>query len=291
MLRQIVGWIPRPTRMALAQAYRRLPRWMTRPVRSVLHRNGAGQGSDSVYVIPDGILEGYRLQLDLIKTEPWVASYWLGTHEPEVQTILPQIVRPGMVVYDIGSHIEYFALMFSHLAGHDGRVFAFEPDDANLARVRRNIDLNDVENIIPVHAALPDRCGTAWLVHGGFSGAHRVGEKQGQPSPSGAEVAILTVDSFAKGEPRRFPHLLKIDVEGAEGKVLLGARDVLHEHRPLVVCEIHKRSSGEETGAVLRSCGYVVYEITSEGLVAAGERFGGHILACHRSKTLPRRQS
>ena len=38
-------------------------------------------------------------------------DYWLGTYEPDLQTAAWQIIKPGMVVYDVGANIGYISLM------------------------------------------------------------------------------------------------------------------------------------------------------------------------------------
>jgi hypothetical protein len=75
-------------------------------------------------------------------------------------------------------------------------------------------------------------------------------------------VPSVTLDAFCR-ERRIAPDVIKIDVEGAELRVLRGARAILTTHRPRVLCEVHPRqmencgSSLAEFNAYLDSVGYV----------------------------------
>jgi FkbM family methyltransferase len=70
-------------------------------------------------------------------------------------------------------------------------------------------------------------------------------------------VRGLTLDGLLEG--RVEPTLLKIDVEGAELAVLRGARQLLREVRPRILCEVSHESREEVTG-ILRESGYVLYD-------------------------------
>jgi hypothetical protein len=56
--------------------------------------------------------------------------------------------------------------------------------------------------------------------------------------------------------------VVKIDVEGAEGLVLAGARRLLAEHRPIILCEVFGASK-EQVADTLRSAGYLMYDLTA----------------------------
>jgi FkbM family methyltransferase len=52
-------------------------------------------------------------------------------------------------------------------------------------------------------------------------------------------LLLTTIDEFAARRGCR-PDLMKIDVDGYEGKVLAGARRMLQEHKPTIILELHK---------------------------------------------------
>lgn len=75
-----------------------------------------------------------------------------------------------------------------------------------------------------------------------------------------AIVKQLTIDSLVSERNLR-PSFMKIDVEGYEGKVLLGSVKVIEAFKPVLMVEIEKRHNKQfmEIFSLLSSCGYVPY--------------------------------
>lgn len=169
------------------------------------------------------------------------AGYLLGTTEPMVQMAFTQLVQPEMVVYDVGANVGFLTVIAARLVGPGGRVIAFEPLPENFEHIRHNASLNQMAQIIVRSEAVSDTDGTAqfqvsaeptWgnLVDAG---------KQVRLQQGTIEVKVSCLDSLLASEELPSPDLIKIDVEGAEAKVLLGAADTLRRLRPLLLIELH----------------------------------------------------
>lgn len=190
-----------------------------RAARAVVNRIA---GDDiRVLRVLGGVARGHRLALDLSKEK----AYWLGHYEQRLQRFLRDTIRPGDTFYDLGAHVGFFSVCAASLGA---RVVAVEADAANAARLRRNAELNAAP-IEVVEAAVWSEDGEVELVPGGSA-------KEFHAVP-GRGVASVTVDSLAAVHGP--PAVLKVDVEGAEVEVLTGARRVLAEAKPVVVCEVH----------------------------------------------------
>jgi FkbM family methyltransferase len=149
-----------------------------------------------------------------------------------------EYLREGMTVFDVGANIGELVLLFSKFIG-GGQVHAFEASSNAFARLtdicraasRRNVTLN--------HLALTDKEGFARLHvydddHLSWSSlAARPLEKYGfNVKPVAMEdVATTTVDNYCERNGIAEIDLLKVDVEGAELQVLLGARRMLRQKR------------------------------------------------------------
>jgi FkbM family methyltransferase len=212
------------------------------------------QRKPEVVTITGGDLAGYKMKVD--PSGPWQQEMIQGTYDKELFAILkPLITHPDTVMYDIGAHICFHSLAFAHDVGPTGHVYAFEPNPANVARAREIIDLNPelAKRITLLHTALSDHNGTTTFlstddVEGGTStggfidDAATLWERERYVEKVGfkaAPVALATIDSLIKDGTIKPPHILKIDVEGAEQLVLAGARETLATHHPTIIIEFH----------------------------------------------------
>ena len=162
-----------------------------------------------------------------------VDGYWLGTYEREMQAAIAGSVAANAVFFDVGAHAGYYSLLASQLVGAAGRVVAFEPDARNIDRLTQHLRLNDAANVSVVEAAVADVAGAARFAPeaSGFGGAL---------SPTGsAMVTTVTIDALVDIGALPAPAYLKVDVEGAEFRVICGARKVLRTVRPTVFLATH----------------------------------------------------
>jgi len=175
---------------------------------------------------------------------------WLGSYELPKQSALAQYVRKGDAVCDIGANAGFYTLLLSKLVGEDGQVFAFEPVPRNLKYLRRHVGLNRLRNVAVFDIAVSNTVGKAAFEPTGCSST-------GCLSASGRlTVRVETLDSLFSNNIHALPRLLKIDVEGAEADVLLGGRNMLARHRPVVFLATHGPAAHQACCEILFSNGY-----------------------------------
>ena len=169
------------------------------------------------------------------------AGYLLGTSEPAVQSALKTLVRPGAVVYDIGSNVGFLAMIAARLVGPSGRVLAFEPLPENFERLKHNAGLNHFDNIQAFNLALADYDGAASFLTSRECTWGKLASVQGTVGAESGrrEVNVACLDSIAERERLPAPDLIKIDVEGAEVEVLEGAKMTIQKSRPILMIELH----------------------------------------------------
>jgi FkbM family methyltransferase len=218
-----------------------------RVARAIVNRV-AGDKIRVVRVV-GGVARGRRLALDL-STEK---AYWLGHYERPLQRFLREHVGPADTFFDVGAHVGFFSVCAASLGA---RVVAVEPDPSNAARLRRNVELNGFD-VTVVEAAAWDETGTVDLV-GGASPKERV-------AVPGERTASVSLDDLA--ERHGLPTVVKVDVEGAESRVLEGAKRVLAEASPVVVCELHGDEQRRLVPALLP--GYAIVQLDSPYRIAA----------------------
>lgn len=268
-----------------AAAGRLLPDWakaaayriplLSGGVRWILTR--AAPEGRVIVEVAGGITQGVRLRLDL-KTEKY---YWLGTHEIPVQRALARETRPGMVAYDIGAHIGFFTLGLARLVGSAGKVHAFEALPENVHQLQENLSLNasQISNVQVVAAAVTDRCGRVRLDPHRSSSVARVLPVE-LATASGPEVESITLDEYVFGRGEPAPQLGKMDIEGAEGRALVGARRLLREVRPLWLLEVHSEETARLVWEEFRRADYRLLRLDRAGEYRGPSEIAGqHVLA------------
>jgi FkbM family methyltransferase len=172
-----------------------------------------------------------------------------GSYEPEQTRMFEAHVRPGDTVLDVGAHVGYYTLLSAVLAGPRGSVWAFEPNPRNCAFLRRHAEINGCANVRVTEAAVSDAAGRARVDFGTGSGTgHLAGD-------GAIEVETVRLDDFVR-ERGIAPTAVKVDVEGAERRVLDGARETLARHRPVLFLSTHGAGVHKECLALLREAGY-----------------------------------
>lgn len=200
-------------------------------------------------------------------------SYWLRhplTHETFALGALRRLVRTGDVVFDIGANIGVYSRFLS-ICQAAGKVFAFEPMTENLDLLRKNTRDFSSEGRIEVMAlALGETDGQEDLqvddVMSGTATLSRISEGRASHgrahygwAPRTELVVCRRVDSLIAEGRVPSPHVLKIDVEGAEGEVLRGARDLLKTRGPRLLIELHGPARAREVVRELESHSYFCY--------------------------------
>lgn len=191
---------------------------------------------------------------------------WTGTYEIDFATRLADAVRPGAVTYDIGSWHGFFAGVMA--AGGAGHVHVFEPLPENAARVRRLIALNP-EKPMTLHAcALGEDDAELDLIVMPETSMAKLESSSFKPTETSAQrvrVKVRSLDAMIAAGEIAPPALMKIDVEGAEVMVLVGARNTLRRYRPVIFAEVHSSALLGQCRSLLESEGYHVEPLNHPG--------------------------
>lgn len=190
-----------------------------------------------------------------------------GVHEPNLTAYFKETVQTDDHILDIGANIGYFSLLFASLTEVSGQVIAAEPDPTNIVLLERNIERNgfDHDSVGIVQKAISDHIGTTKFYRDSKSkGAHSI-EQTDNTDGDSITVETTTVDELIDSTI----DIIKIDVEGAENRVLDGATNTIQEYRPVIVFEMAPpiwSSSPVETLQGLKQQGYKFRCIDTEGI-------------------------
>ncbi|HEV2034894.1 MAG TPA: FkbM family methyltransferase [Candidatus Dormibacteraeota bacterium] len=190
-------------------------------------------------------------------------SFSLGIYQRDVLEVMRRHVKAGMTAYDVGAHMGYFALVLAKLVGPDGRVLAIEPDPRNLEALRTNLFANGITNVSVTPAAVADESAEVLFATFPFSSVSHIADSRTPSDARRITVAAITLDSFVYEEGNPAPSFIKIDVEGAEARVLSGATQVLRKAAPVVIAEVW-RSHWPEVAQIMLSHGYRSFVLGGE---------------------------
>lgn len=146
------------------------------------------------------------------------------------------------VFIDIGAHVGHFSIRLSKTAS---QVIAIEPGDVQVRGLIKNINLNNIQNIKIVQAAASDHDGKVNLF---IPRAGNYGQMRIQDSNEGL-TSCYKLDTLILGpshvnlpnSPLERIDLIKVDVQGAEAKVLAGMHEVVSKYKPRLVIELHDK--------------------------------------------------
>jgi FkbM family methyltransferase len=156
-----------------------------------------------------------------------------GTYEPHLTAVFERYCRPGMTVVDVGANLGYFSLLASKFVGANGRVVALEPNSENCRLLLSSLRLGGISNVELFPVAAGEAPGWAYYAtHVGSNGG--LVDDGDLLSRFGNVVPTFRLDDLVQGRV----DLLKMDVEGAEGRVVLGATRIIENDRPIVTTEL-----------------------------------------------------
>lgn len=136
------------------------------------------------------------------------------------------LLRPDSIVVDCGAMIGNHTVFWSPYVA---KIHAIEPAIENRQLLERNVSINGLRNVV-VHPQVISDIKQRWTAK---SPSKHKGPTYFIPDKSG-EYESDTLDNLVSDRV----DLLKVDVEGAENRVLAGASRVLSDH-PVILLEMH----------------------------------------------------
>ncbi|WP_298236974.1 FkbM family methyltransferase [uncultured Algibacter sp.] len=156
-------------------------------------------------------------------------------HEPGATKIFIDNVDEDANVFDIGGHLGYFSCVAGILS-KNGKVCVFEVDFNCIDLINKNIELNKLKNVKVHNIAVSDLCGNVSIPDLKFPNPGiRIESFKNKEQ---IKVASLTIDEYI-GQENIIPNFIKIDVEGAEFKILKGMTNTLKSNKLILLIEIH----------------------------------------------------
>ncbi|MEM2522671.1 MAG: FkbM family methyltransferase [Candidatus Bathyarchaeia archaeon] len=163
----------------------------------------------------------------------------------EEEKFLANLKLEGQTVFDVGAFTGLFTMFFARAVGKNGKVIAFEPNPSLCVRIKENLLLNKFDNVKIMQLALgrekkKEVLAFPSMIPGvGSIEEHEKARILKQRSARTIEVDVDTIDNLIAAEKVPTPDFIKIDVQGAELDVLIGASNTIKRCKPKLLIEVH----------------------------------------------------
>ena len=207
-------------------------------------------------------------------------SIWLlGAFEPGTVRQYRKYIRPGSVVLDVGANIGAHTLPLADCVGKTGKVIAFEPTDFAIGKLSANCKRNPIlaERIQAYQVMLVSRQNagltktpalySSWPLESHSPELHHLHGGRLMPT-LGAKSQTLD-DFLNKGGFSRVD-FIKLDIDGHECDMLLGAKETISRYRPEIIMELapyvlkEAGSSLDELISIISSLDYGLFHIGND---------------------------
>ncbi len=215
-----------------------------------------------------------------------------GIYEERETSLFKELLKPGMVVVDIGANIGHYTLIAARLVGDSGRVYSFEPDPHNYELLCRNIELNGLRNVTAVNKAVSSENGSLTLYLDKYNlGGHSLSADNVLIDAGAVEVETTTLEAFLDEVGDDRVDVIKMDTQGAEGLIIEGARRLLEDNDPKILMELWPfglRNAGYDPATLvvnLERLGFSFKVIYKSGEEPEASDAGGVIELCASMKS------
>lgn len=201
-----------------------------------------------------------------------LAYFWGGkkSYEPLSLDNWISLARDSHTVLDIGAYTGIYSFSAA-VANPSSTIYSFEAVKRNYSRLLLNVFANSlVARIKPVNRAVSDEDDKNIQFYQ-FRGENILGcgasmnKKKGLPVTAEPEICTtISIDTFVSLH-NIAPQLIKIDVEGAELKVLQGMHNVLSQYRPSVIVEVMP-STVKDVASFFQQMNYSVSAIDDQNM-------------------------
>lgn len=155
-------------------------------------------------------------------------------------------IKKGHVIVDIGANIGIFAVKAAKKVGKSGKIIVMEPEKRNLEFLKKNIQANNLNNVIIVPKGVWSERTTKKIFLRGMGG-HSFFHK----SRSYDYINLDTLDNILKDLNIEKINFIKMDIEGAEIEALKGANTTLKKKINLAISGYHKINGNPTYKAII----------------------------------------
>lgn len=169
--------------------------------------------------------------------------------------------------FDVGAHIGIVSLAVSKSISSKGKIFAFEASKLNIDFLKYHIESNNIKNIKVINKLVTStvKKDQSFFESNEVSGMNSVISINEKQITQKKNVQSTTLDEFCEIK-KIYPDILKVDIEGSEIDMLIGAKGIIKKMKPLIFLSYHPfhiKKLGYDKSIIfdiLRELDYKIYD-------------------------------
>lgn len=161
-----------------------------------------------------------------------------GIYEPNIQILFCNLIKPGMVVCDIGANFGQHTVVLSKLVGPTGRVFAIEASPINVEYIRRTVEINNLTNVEIIERGVWSHEAELTFSHvdnaeatSFCSNKENIRTIEPNPNCKYQTIRVSALDDLVDSDI----DFIKLDIEGSELFAIEGAQNCLKRKSPMLI--------------------------------------------------------
>ena len=184
-------------------------------------------------------IEGVKFKLWLMKNDVQAQSVYQPLHKKKIsyetimiKTMVSVVKKLNVKNFlDLGSFMGYYVCFASKYFDKDLNIYAIESNLEYSNYIKKSLNENSFENVKVVNEILSNTEENLFV--------HKEGVYKTKITNKDTQVKkSVTLDKICL-DKKINPELIKIDVHGAEGKVLLGSKHILQNFVKIILLELH----------------------------------------------------
>lgn len=189
----------------------------------------------------------------------WNAALaWRWSGNRSIRRLYEEYLKrwPHGTLFDVGGNDGTHSYPF---AAHGYRCVVFEPQPTCISYIGETCQLNGFNAVTTVCAVVTNEADgevDLWVTANTWTSSRLKAHTERFGAATVLRAATIRLDAFAT-EQRIVPSIIKVDVEGWEWQVLVGASEILARHRPNLFIEVQSKNEHKgEMWRLLSSLGY-----------------------------------
>jgi len=179
------------------------------------------------------IIDGHLIYFDVNDIIFYELFTLTKVYEESIVNLLKSKLKKGMNVINIGANVGCLTLACAKEVGNSGKVFAFEPFPKTVEFLRKNVKVNNFENIQVIPKAVSNKTGKTKLLDNVSSVWNSIPQQE-IPGFKRIEIEQTSIDDFLKDNPLSIDFIV-IDAEGSETNILRGMKETIDKNHDLQI--------------------------------------------------------